>query len=192
MRLVRIALTDSHRDRARALSAARPVYAGSHRGAPANDVGALGEIVVLDHLTGGGLPVTHDDVTTHDLRLPTGATIDVKTKDRTVAPQLGYDCSVPLYNHEHQRPDYYVFVSLERQRDVPTGIDAFHAAYLCGAASQRQVERDAVTVEAGQTDPRNGTTFWTACRNLEIRQLVPIDAALDRWLTNAQAATLLR
>ena len=192
MDLVRIPITDTHRAAARELCAARPELPLSHRGAPATAVGALGEVLALDFLTGGGLPIIHDDRTTHDLRLPHDRTLEVKTKDRTVHPAPHYECSIPLYNHEHQQPDFYLFVSLQRPRDTPTGIAAFHTGYLCGVASQLQVLRRAVTRDTGWTDPANGTKFWTACRNLTIEQLVPARAALDRWLKDAQAASLSR
>lgn len=189
MRLVRVRITDDHRAAAAELCAHRPVYARSHRGAPANVVGALGEVLAIEFLTGGGLPLEHDDVTTHDLRFPSGETLEIKTKDRTVAPLPHYECSVPLYNHDHQQPDYYFFISLQRPRDTVTGINAFHTAYLCGAASRRQVAR-ARTRHTGETDPTNGTRFWTACQNLPIHDLVPAHTALNRWLHDTQTANL--
>lgn len=192
MDLVRVPVTDAHRAAAAELAESRPVYRLSHRGSAANAVGALGEVLVLDFLTGSGLPVAHDDVTTHDLRLPHGATLEVKTKDRTVHPRPHYECSVPLYNHEHQQPDFYMFVSLQRDRATPTGIAAFHTGYICGAASLLQVHRRAATRRTGWTDPANGTKFWTACQNLTIEQLVSPRVALDRWLRDAEGASLHR
>jgi len=45
-------------------------------------------------------------------------TLDLKTKDRMVKPLLLYENSVPLYNHEHQPPDCYLFVSLLRDKNA--------------------------------------------------------------------------
>jgi len=184
MKLVGITITDQHRAHASELCATRPTYRGSHRGPHANEVGFLGEAVTIDHLAGNGLPITVDDTTTHDLRLPTGQTIDIKTKDRTVTPQPGYECSVPLYNHDHQQPDYYLFVSLQRDRNTPTSLQAFHTAHLLGAVSFRQLEGRGQHRPAGWTDPTNGTTFWTTAINIQIRQLVPLPIAIPRWLAD--------
>lgn len=185
MQLVRVRITDAHRADAQRLCDERPTYRGSHRGAPANVVGALGEVLALEFLTGNGLRFVHDDTTTHDLRFPVGHTLDVKTKDRTVAPKAHYECSVPQYNHDHQRPNYYLFVSLQRPRDIPTGITAFHTGYICGAASLAQVDR-APLRRTGDIDPSNGIRFWTACHNLRIDRLVTPRQALQRWLADTQ------
>lgn len=156
-----------------------PVYAGSHRKAAANEVGALGEVVFEDYLARHGIPFTPRYVTTDDLEL-FGATVDVKTKDRTVHPRPHHGCSVPLYNHEHQRPSLYVFVSLYRDKgsSLP-GIKRFTSAFLLGWASLRQVDAGR-RWEAGETDPENGTRFWTACLNLAVQDLRPIKELVDR------------
>jgi hypothetical protein len=36
---------------------------------------------------------------------------------------------------------------------------------------------------AGQTDPDNGTTFWTDCLNIKISKLVEPQNALLHWRT---------
>ena len=95
-----------------------PIYEYSHRGSNANQVGFLGEIVVEKYLEENGVIFLDDRVkTTHDYVINKKHKLDVKTKDRTVKPELHFDNSVPLYNHEHQRPDYYYFVSLLRDRE---------------------------------------------------------------------------
>ena len=100
-------------------AAATPVYAGSHRKEAANQVGALGELVFESLLTAHGIPFQARYQTTEDLEI-LGDTVEVKTKDRTARPQPGFGCSVPLYNHEHQRPSRYLFFSLLRDRtDLP-------------------------------------------------------------------------
>lgn len=156
-----------------------PVYAGSHRKGAANEVGALGEVVFESFLAGHGIPFTPRYATTDDLEL-FGATADVKTKDRTVRPQPHHECSVPLYNHEHQRPSFYVFVSLLRDRKAAVpGIERFTCAYLLGWASLKQVD-SGKRWEAGEVDPENGTQFWTACLNLAIRDLRPMEVLVER------------
>jgi hypothetical protein len=99
-----------------------------------------------------------------------GDTIDVKTKDRTVYPLGCYDCSVPLYNHEHQRPERFVFVSLFREKgNNGERIERFIKAYIVGWCTLEQVDRGEVWAQ-GDVDT-NGIEFWTACKNVHIKDL---------------------
>lgn len=173
---------------ARELLATRPVYRGSHRGGAANEVGCLGEAVVVDALHGTyGIAVSPVYATTHDMELPNGWTIEVKTKDRTVAPLPHFDCSVPDYVADHQCADFYVFVSLERERSSTDGLERFHTAHLVGVASPALVAKHGRLMDAGRTDT-NGTTFWTACRNIAIADLVPLPDAVRLWRTTERPA----
>jgi hypothetical protein len=150
-----------------------PIYEYSHREHDANVVGTLGEVVAEKWFRDNGILVDDErQVTTHDYRLANGRTIDVKTKDRTVKPQPHYDCSVPMYNHEHQRPDYYVFVSLQRSRNSDSSARSFKHAYLLGMSDQALLEKVGTVWEEGQVDPDNGTQFWTACINVRVADLV--------------------
>ncbi|MET3930584.1 hypothetical protein ABIE51_002471 [Lysobacter sp. OAE881] len=147
-----------------------PIYAGSHRRGAANEVGALGEVIFEEFLRSHRIPFEPRHETTEDLVL-FDATVEIKTKDRTVNPLPHYECSVPLYNYEHQRPDLYVFVSLVRDlARSPLSITRFSHAHLVGWATLAQVDQ-AVVRKRGETDASNGTTFWTSCRNLRIDQL---------------------
>ncbi|OBT04770.1 hypothetical protein A9267_17675 [Shewanella sp. UCD-FRSSP16_17] len=160
-----------------------PVWEGSHRGEAANQVGVLGEIVVEQWLKSKGISFKDDrELTTHDYTLRNGETFDVKTKDRTVVPRTDYDCSVPLYNHSHQRPDYYIFVSLERDRTNKTkDLNRFHTAYILGGINIKQLESRGVIWKEGQTDPANGTTFWTDCINVKVEQLATHKEVTNKW-----------
>ena len=90
-----------------------PEYDYSHRKLQANFVGCIGELAFAEYIRLKGINFTDDrHETTHDFLISGRITLDVKTKDRTVKPKPNYDNSVPLYNHEHQRPDFYYFVSL--------------------------------------------------------------------------------
>lgn len=165
---------------ARSLIAARPVYRGSHRGGAANEVGCLGEAVVARVLADHGLHLRPVFATTHDYAFPNGWTVEVKTKDRTVAPRPGFDCSVPEYVEDHQTPDFYVFVSLQRDRSSGDGLERFHTAHLVGVGSPHLLARRGHYKDRGHTDP-NGTTFWTACHNVAISALVPLASAVAFW-----------
>lgn len=161
-----------------------PIYGNSHREAAANQVGALGEVVVERLLVAHSVPFEQAYETTHDLVLP-GLTIDVKTKDRTVRPLPGYECSVPLYNHEHQRPNAFIFVSLQRDRDDHRAtMERFKRAFVVGWCSLEELDRGKVW-RAGETDPANGTTFWTDCKNVYIQDLRPMTELLEKYASSA-------
>jgi hypothetical protein len=84
------------------------VFKKSHRKDEANGVGCLGEVIAEYWMKRSNVPYTPElEKTTHDYLVGNKLTIDVKTKDRPVKPQSDYDNSAPLYNHSHQRPDYF-------------------------------------------------------------------------------------
>jgi len=174
-----IPITDSLRDLAKVRIDTLKVLPGSHRKEAANEVGVLGELLVEKAFDAAGIEYTADFRTTHDLTVPAG-TVDIKTKDRTVVPRPEYDCSVPLYNHDHQRPDFYIFVSLLREKGVE-GLERFTRGFIVGAIGQRGLNQCGVKWEAGQTDPSNGTTFWTDCLNVRVDWLFPWDKVIDLW-----------
>ena len=180
--VISVDITSEHRIRAEEVLMTLPVYRGSHRGGAANQVGVLGEVVARETLELLGISMTPIFKTTHDFELRTGRRVEVKTKDRTVPPRPDYECSIPQYNHDHQDVDYYVFVSLERSRDRnDDALDRFVKAHIVGAANRRLMAVKGVNRATGETDPRNGTTFWTACRNIYIRDLVDLETAVSHW-----------
>lgn len=160
----------------------QPVYDYSHRKQEANIVGCLGEVVFEKFLSHFGIEFQDcREGTEHDYRI-NGYTVDVKTKDRTVVPRITFDNSVPLYNHEHQRPDYYYFVSLLRDTSIhATCPSRFTHAYLVGGIDLETLDREGTQWEAGQTDPSNGTKFWTACINVTMAQLLSNEIILAQF-----------
>ena len=162
-----------------------PIYDGSHRQGMANQVGFLGEIVAEKWFSKHCIPFQHEDVTKHDYIICNKITLDVKTKDRTVAPKINYDNSVPLYNHNHQRPDYYLFISLLRDKSFDqTDIRRFTHAYIVGAIDIATLDDKAKKWEAGDIDPDNGTKFWTACLNVNMADLTPLSEVKKIWLSS--------
>jgi hypothetical protein len=163
-------LLDEALHRARML----PVFDGSHRETDANIIGCIGEVVFETFLERYDIPFEdHRDGTQRDYVINGVISIDVKTKDRTVVPRINYDNSVPLYNHEHQRPDYYYFVSLLRRPSCDqSDIGRFTTAFLLGGIDLETLDRDGTKWDTGQIDPSNGTTFWTACINVSMQQLI--------------------
>jgi hypothetical protein len=106
------------------------VFTKSHRKDEANGVGCLGEVIAECWMKHHDIPFSPElEKTTHDYVVGNNLTIDVKTKDRTVKPKFDYDNSAPLYNHTHQRPDYFFFISLERDKDdYSKDLRRFHTA----------------------------------------------------------------
>ena len=107
------------------------VLEGSHRKEAANLVGSIGEIVFKSCMEQHNVTVQDlTDRTDMDFRLNGRFTVDVKTKDRTVFPKADYDNSIPLYNHEHQRPDYFFFISLVRDSKADVN-DPYRFTHAC-------------------------------------------------------------
>jgi len=165
-------------DRAEARAARTPELDRSMRGSEANEVGALGELVAIDYLEGLGIKVTEVGDTRCDLRTPFG-TIDVKTKERSVRPLAHYEATVPDYNHDHQIPDYYLFVSLLGTKGI-AGVRRFASAYVLGSISRSRFDQLATLWRAGQIDPSNGWKVEIDCWNVAIRDLTPPKASNER------------
>jgi len=160
-----------------------PIYDGSHRGKQANEVGFLGEIVAESWFNKHGLLFQDDrSKTTQDYILNKKFTLDVKTKDRTVVPKSNYDNSVPLYNHAHQRPNYYLFISLFRDKNIPENdIRRFKQACIVGAIDIQTLDSIGKKWKRGETDSSNGTKFWTDCINIQMSELIPLKKIKDIW-----------
>lgn len=172
-------MLDSAHERALKL----PEYDYSHRKLQANLVGCIGELAFAEYLKLKGVNFTDDrHETTHDFLVSGRITLDVKTKDRTVKPKRNYDNSVPLYNHEHQRPDFYYFVSLLRdRRRSETDVYRFTHAFILGGIGIAELEARGKVWKANETDPDNGTTFWTSCINVTMDDLTSNKEMMQRF-----------
>jgi len=160
---------------------AQPIFENSHRKDEANGVGCLGEVIAEHWMRRNGIHfISELNKTTHDYRVNSSLKIDVKAKDRTVGPRSFYDNSAPLYNHEHQRPDYFLFISLERDRNNNTKkIRRFHTAYIVGSISYEEIDQVGIRFLEDEEDWRNGTPFWTDCLNVAMWQLVPLSETIE-------------
>ncbi|OCQ02092.1 hypothetical protein AKH15_07160 [Vibrio parahaemolyticus] len=158
-----------------------PIYEKSHRKEEANKVGCLGEVIAEYWMRQNGIEFTAQlEKTTHDYKLKNGKSFDVKTKDRRFSPRINYDCSVPVYNHTHQKSDYFLFISLERNKeDYSRDIRRFHTAYILGCMTYDEIDRVGIKFLAEEQDDRNGTGFWTDCLNVEMWQLIPIKETVE-------------
>jgi hypothetical protein len=120
------------------------------------EVGAFGEVVAEQYLSPLPVTVRDDSVVDHDYRV--GAlTVDVKTKERTVPPALGWECTVAAYLRERQHPDRYLFVSLMGNGD--DGVHRFVRAWVVGTILADRFWSEAKFWKAGEVDESNG---WRA------------------------------
>lgn len=180
---IRVHLTNEVIDLAADRANSFPVYKNSHREHEANLVGCIGELIFERYIRDCGIALRDmRNETTHDYLISNSITVDVKTKDRTVEPRDFFDCSVPLYNHEHQRPNYYYFISLRRAPAEPEDNPyRFEEAYILGGISPNELDSAGKRWKAGDIDPSNNTKFWTDCINVSIKQLLPNDQMLEAF-----------
>ena len=88
-------------------------------------------------------------------------------------PKKHFDNSVPLYNHSHQRPDYYYFISLLRNSsDKSKNIRRFTHAFILGGIDLNTLEKKGKHWKKDEIDPSNGTKFWTDCINVSMELLL--------------------
>lgn len=155
-------------DTAAARAATWPEYRRSMRKRAANEVGALGEVVALTYLATLGATVTDAGEIGHDL-IVNGKTVDVKTKERTVAPQPHYECSVPDYLDGVQTPDIYLFVSLLSNGGV--GMARFERAWVLGSLPHTEFHKQATHWTTDMVDRRNNWQATIPVRNVPISAL---------------------
>lgn len=158
-----------------------PIHKKSHRKDEANGIGCLGELIAECWMDRHGIKyIAELDNTVYDYKLENNLTIDVKTKDRRFKVESHYDNSAPLYNHEHQKPDYFLFVSLERNKDdYRKDLRRFHTAHIVGSISYNELDRIGLRFLEGEKDWRNHTKFWTDCLNIEMWQLISLRETVD-------------
>lgn len=158
-----------------------PIFDYSHRAKEANQIGCLGEVIAEYWMNINEIKYTPQlEKTTHDYIINDNLTIDVKTKDRTVVPKIDYDNTAPLYNHNHQKPDYFLFISLKRDKNNNSlDIRRFTEAYIVGSISYKELDLIGIPFLKGEKDWRNGTKFWTDCLNVEMWQLISLRETIN-------------
>jgi len=137
-----------------------PLIKNSIRHRQGGLVGYIGEALVL-HLEGGEIKDTYD----YDIISSEGVKIDVKTKERKVAPRSNYNCTVADFNTK-QRCDRYSFVSV---------LNDYKTAWYLGSISKEDFYKKATLYKKGQLDPdsppRRPFRFTADCYNIRIDQL---------------------
>jgi hypothetical protein len=121
-----------------------------------NIAGFIGE-AIAQKVLGGELSNTYD----YDLILPSGKTVDVKTKQTSVKPLETYECSIAGLNTT-QECDLYCFVRVKND---------FTVGWYLGMYDKKQYMEDAVFMKKGTVDTSNGYTVKSDCYNLKISEL---------------------
>lgn len=148
----------------------------SMRGMQASQVGALGELVGIRLLRERKVLFTEVFSTQYDVAFiqeGRSRTMEFKTKERTVPPEPHFDCTIPLYNHEHQRPDYYFFISL-LSKGKSDDINRFTKAYVLGVITLGELDSVGVRWNTGQVDKSNDWSPTIDCINVKVSDLTPL------------------
>lgn len=121
-----------------------------------NLAGFLGE-AIAQQVLGGTLSNTYE----YDLVLPSGETVDVKTKLTSVKPLESYMCSVAKLNTK-QQCDYYAFVRVKNDYSI---------GWFLGLCSKQRYFDEAIFMAKGTVDPDNKYVVRSDCYNLAIHKL---------------------
>lgn len=165
--MVEVPLDGLHR-LAQARADATPELRRSMRGSEGNEVGAMGELVAMRYLDARGVLYLDEGKVNHDLRTGHG-TMDVKTKERTVQPRAHYDCTVPDYVGDAQKPDWYLFVSL--MSDGTKGCRRFTRGWVLGTIKREAFYAAATEWKPGVRDVSNGWEATIRCWNVPVSAL---------------------
>ena len=146
-----------------------PILKDSIRGKEANLIGSIGEVLFERFIQDAGLTLEKEtgekEKYNHDFVIGEEFTVDVKTKDRNVPPKINYDCTVAQKTLDHQEPDFFYFISLERKRGV------FTDGYLLGAIDTPNLLIRGEKWKEGDIDARNGKSIRVDCVSIEIKDL---------------------
>jgi hypothetical protein len=138
--------------------------------------GAIGQAVFERAMEGQNLEVVCTSSSRDDYRSALGR-IEVKTKERAVAPLPQYDASIYDYNKKNQDADWYAFVSLRMAPGVKSGdqptLRRYDQAWLCGLIERSRFERVSSFVPVGSPLP-NGALAKYDSHNVLIKDLVDL------------------
>jgi hypothetical protein len=153
-----------------------PILKDSIRGKEANLIGSIGEVMFEKFIQEQGLMLEKEngeqEKYNHDYIVEGKFTVDVKTKERSVVPKDSYDCTVAQKTLDHQKPDYFYFVSLLKKKDVLVAEAKFTEAFMLGATDLPTFVREGEVWNEGDVDVRNGKRIRVDCRSIEICCLI--------------------
>ena len=181
--MIHVPLTDELQQEAQHRADNMPFIHGSRRPpSEASIVGCYGELVVERFLTENGVPFRADYDKFHDLVFPNGKTVEVRTKDRNVAPRYDYECSIPANNYDKQYANMFMFVSIRRiDNRFHTKAEHYSDAYILGVMSRKRFDDVKVLWDKGSSNSSNNWTSSNPCYNVYINQLMPPEEAVKRW-----------
>jgi hypothetical protein len=108
-----------------------------------------------------------------------GRTVEVKTKERSVAPRPEYEASVYEYNHQRQNADWYAFVSLKfadgYNKESKEARYKYSVGWVVGCIQREDFAQVARVVEVGDPLP-NGQRAGFASHNIEFGKLLNLAA----------------
>ena len=135
--------------------------------------GFLAEEAVAAHLNADLTSTsTSIDKYHYDLILENGVNTEIKTKRRTVAPRPDYEVSIYDIS-TFQRPDLYMFVSLEFEKSTKKGktlqYDNLKNIWLLGQKTPDEFFKQAALWKAGAFDTRNSLLLKSTTYNMLIK-----------------------
>ena len=148
-------ISNSAIKRVKARAEKLPLLNNSIRKGEGSLVAYIGEEIVKNVLN-GEIKDTYD----YDI-IYQGTKVDVKSKERTVAPKAYYECSVADFNTK-QECDEYAFVSV---------LNTLKEAWYLGKISKIDFYKNATFHRKGEVDPNNNFTFKADCYNIPINLL---------------------
>jgi len=133
-----------------------------------NFAGYIGQMYVAKYLG-----IKEVDTYNHDLEYK-DMTLEVKSKQRTVDPDLSYDASIAKTSM-HQNPDVYIFTSVK----IPKNTDDVESISICGWMSKKEYFDQATFYKKGDIDPSNGWKVSLDCYNLPYSKLYSMEKLLS-------------
>ena len=157
--MIEIEITDPMLLRARKKAKDLGLLSRSITRGQGNLAGFVGEEIALKVL-GGKFDNIEKNVD-YDIIIPSGKTVDVKTKRTSVKPKPFYECSINTYYK--QKCDYYAFVRVHND---------LHIGWFLGWYPREKYYEDSTHFKKGDKDPSNNFTFKADAYNMEISKLL--------------------
>ena len=166
--------TDEMVQKAEVMASDLGALRNSITGGQGNIAGYLGECAVAQYIDATMIPNDRD----YDL-IKSGRRIEIKTKRRTVPPKLDYDVSI-AETSTHQKPDLYIFVSLEfgGWSVSSEGHREYHDlkhVWLLGKKDPDAYFSESSMILQGDVDGRNNFVTHRNMYNHPIRRLDPVE-----------------
>jgi len=150
-----------------------PILKNSIRGKEANLIGSIGEVLFEKFIQEQGLSLEKEEGEqekyNHDYVIEGKFTVDVKTKERSVKPKSYYDCTVAQESLDHQKPDFFYFISLMKKGGI------FTEGFMLGGIDLETLFEKGEHWGAGEIDARNGKRIRVDCVSIEIKDLIGND-----------------